>query len=310
MLSSLYPPFQATSPTVLCQVLSVVERCYRGDGLRYLLHFLLPAKQFLQNLQQDACLQYCGFLFRHEGWPLCIHEKVVVQLSHLDPRLLRPGDFYLLVSPSAAPPPPRAHRSAGSHHVEQQEVSGVALQSLFSMAWLDSVNREREQRGAPRLERCLLSAHGDVFRVPWEDLVYPQFISRPSTSSSDVKHLPSSPKTDQSPANSGGEDSEGEYVELTELPLPRFSPQKGSLTQSISLQHRARTSTHTTTHTLSAATALTPQTTNIHSAASTLTAHAHKNPSTTVFLVVRTCPLCVSYMKTGPHRPAVPVHCE
>ncbi|XP_039867404.1 uncharacterized protein plekhg4 isoform X7 [Simochromis diagramma] len=320
-LAALYPPFQATSPTVLCQVLSGVERCYRGDGLRYLLHFLLPAKQFLQNLQQDACLQYCGFLFRHEGWPLCIHEKVVVQLSHLDPRLLRPGDFYLLVSPSAAPPPPRAHRaswrggiplkprlllcskSAGSHHVEQQEVSGVALQSLFSMAWLDSVNREREQRGASRLERCLLSAHGDVFRVPWEDLVYPQFISRPcaapkedqdssikgkdvaiktssdnnreATSSSDVKHLPSSPKTEQSPANSGGEDSEGEYVELTELPLPRFSPQKGSLTQSISLQHRARTSTHTTTHTLSAATAHTPQTTNIHSAASTLTAHAH-----------------------------------
>ncbi|XP_035760463.1 puratrophin-1 [Neolamprologus brichardi] len=322
-LAALYPPFQATSPTVLCQVLSVVERCYRGDGLRYLLHFLLPAKQFLQNLQQDACLQYCGFLFRHEGWPLCIHEKVVVQLSHLDPRLLRPGDFYLLVSPSAAPPPPRAHRaswrgdiplkprlllcskSAGSHHVEQQEVFGVALQSLFSMAWLDSVNREREQRGASRLERCLLSAHGDVFRVPWEDLVYPQFISRPcaapkedqdssikgkdvaiktssdnnreATSSSDVKHLPSSPKTDQSPANSGGEDSEGEYVELTELPLPRFSPQKGSLTQSISLQHRARTSTHTTTHTMSAATAHTPQTTNIHSAASTLTAHAHSN---------------------------------
>uniref|UniRef100_A0A3Q2W5P2 Uncharacterized protein n=1 Tax=Haplochromis burtoni TaxID=8153 RepID=A0A3Q2W5P2_HAPBU len=310
MLSSLYPPFQATSPTVLCQVLSVVERCYRGDGLRYLLHFLLPAKQFLQNLQQDACLQYCGFLFRHEGWPLCIHEKVVVQLSHLDPRLLRPGDFYLLVSPSAAPPPPRAHRSAGSHHVEQQEVSGVALQSLFSMAWLDSVNREREQRGASRLERCLLSTHGDVFRVPWEDLVYPQFISRPcaapkedqdssikgkdvaiktssdnnreATSSSDVKHLSSSPKTDQSPANSGGEDSEGEYVELTELPLPRFSPQKGSLTQSISLQHRARTSTHTTTHTLSAATAHTPQTTNIHSAASTLTAHAHKQTGSCV----------------------------
>uniref|UniRef100_A0A3Q0R446 Uncharacterized protein n=1 Tax=Amphilophus citrinellus TaxID=61819 RepID=A0A3Q0R446_AMPCI len=299
-LAALYPPFQATSPTVLCQVLSVVERCYRGDGLHYLLHFLLPAKQFLQTLQQDACLQYCGLLFRHEGWPLCIHEKVVVQLCHLDPRLLRPGDFYLLVSPVAAPPPPRARRSSCRGG---QEVPDVALQSLFSMAWLDSVNREREQRGASRLERCLLSAHGDVFRVPWEDLVYPQFISRPcatpkedqessvkdrdvliktscdhsgdtASSSQDGKPLPSSPKTDQSPANSEGEDSEGEYVELTELPLPRFSPQKGSLTQFISLQHRARTSTHT----LPAATAYTPQTTNTHCAASTHTsntAHAH-----------------------------------
>ncbi|XP_027136990.1 uncharacterized protein plekhg4 isoform X3 [Larimichthys crocea] len=278
-LSALYPPFQATSPTVLCQVLSVVESCYRGDGLRYLLHFLLPAKQFLVNLQQDACLPFCGLLFRHEGWPLCLHEKVVIQLCSLDQHLLRPGDFYLLVSPPA-PPPPRARGascrsavsssprlllcsvSAGSH-VEQQEVPELALRSLFSMAWLDSVNREREQRGASRLERCVLSAHGDVFRVPWEDLVYPQFMSRPlaslkedmespvkdgdvlrdSDTSQDVKLLPST-KTDQSAASSEGEDSEGEYVELTELPLPRFSPQKGSLTQSISLQHRTSTSTH------------------------------------------------------------------
>uniref|UniRef100_A0A4W6CWE6 Pleckstrin homology domain containing, family G (with RhoGef domain) member 4 n=1 Tax=Lates calcarifer TaxID=8187 RepID=A0A4W6CWE6_LATCA len=296
-LSALYPPFQATSSTVLCQVLNVVESCYRGDGLRYLLHFLLPAKQFLQNLQQHACLQYCGLLFRHEGWPLCIHEKVVVQLCPLDQRLLRPGDFYLLVSPGAAPPPPRAH---------SQEVSEIALRSLFSMAWLDSVNREREQRGASRLERCVLSTNGDVFRVPWEDLVYPQFISRPRTALKDnkessvkdgdmlinmshdlsrdtnssrqeeVKLLPSSTKTDQSPASSEAEDSEGEYVELTELPLPRFSPQKGSLTQSISLQHRARTGTNTapTAQTLSAATAHTPHSTHTHSAASAHTPHS------------------------------------
>ncbi|XP_040908378.1 puratrophin-1 isoform X2 [Toxotes jaculatrix] len=317
-LSALYPPFQATSSTVLCQVLNVVDSCYRGDGLRYLLHFLLPAKHFLQNLQQHACLQYCGWLFCHEGWPLCIHEKIVVQLCPLDQRLLRPGDFYLLVSP-AAPPPPRTHSascrssvtssprlllcsvSAGSHHVEQQEVSEIALRSLFSMAWLDSVNRERERRGASRLERCLLSANGDVFRVPWEDLVYPQFISRPRTTlkedkessvkdgdmlintshnlctdtkpsrQEDVKLLPSASKTNQSPASSEAEDSEGEYVELTELPLPRFSPQKGSLTQSISLQHRARTSTDTSAHT--APTTHTPRNTNTLSAQSTHTRH-------------------------------------
>ncbi|XP_034384196.1 puratrophin-1 [Cyclopterus lumpus] len=318
-LSALYPPFQATSPTVLCQVLSVVESCYRGDGFRYLIHFLLPAKQFLTDLQQNACLQYCGQFFRHEGWPLCVHEKVVVQLCPLDQRLLRPGDFYLLVSPAAAVPPRplRAHSAscrrattssprlllcsafAGSRHVEQQEVSEVALRSLFSMAWLDSVNRDREQRGAPRLECCLLSAHGDVFRFPWEDLVHPQFISRPHTSLKEEKessikdgdglmntlHGPGRDtnssrqevKLLQSAASTEGEDSEGEYVELTEL--PRFSPQKGSLTQSISLQHQARTSTHTAAHTpghTHSAAAHTPFNIHTHSVA-THTPHTHSS---------------------------------
>uniref|UniRef100_A0A8D2ZM28 Pleckstrin homology domain containing, family G (with RhoGef domain) member 4 n=1 Tax=Scophthalmus maximus TaxID=52904 RepID=A0A8D2ZM28_SCOMX len=280
-LCDLYPPFQDTSPTVLCQVISVVDGCYRGDALHFLFHFLLPAKHLLQTLQQHACLQYSGVLFRHEGWPLCVQEKVVVQLCPLDQRLLRPGDFYLLVSPPATPPPPLRTVSAGSHHVEQQEVSELALCSLFSMAWLDSVNREREQRGASRLERCLLSASGDVFRVPWEDLVYPQFLSRSravlledkessakdgdmlisasydpcgdTNSSRQGEVNPCPPKTNQLAASSEAEDSEGEYVELTELPLPpllpRFSPQKGSLTQSISLQLRGRSSTNISPHT-------------------------------------------------------------
>uniref|UniRef100_A0A8C3A3Z8 Pleckstrin homology domain containing, family G (with RhoGef domain) member 4 n=1 Tax=Cyclopterus lumpus TaxID=8103 RepID=A0A8C3A3Z8_CYCLU len=297
-LSALYPPFQATSPTVLCQVLSVVESCYRGDGFRYLIHFLLPAKQFLTDLQQNACLQYCGQFFRHEGWPLCVHEKVVVQLCPLDQRLLRPGDFYLRATTSS----PRlllCSAFAGSRHVEQQEVSEVALRSLFSMAWLDSVNRDREQRGAPRLECCLLSAHGDVFRFPWEDLVHPQFISRPHTSLKEEKessikdgdglmntlHGPGRDtnssrqevKLLQSAASTEGEDSEGEYVELTEL--PRFSPQKGSLTQSISLQHQARTSTHTAAHTpghTHSAAAHTPFNIHTHSVA-THTPHTHSS---------------------------------
>ncbi|KAM9409281.1 puratrophin-1 isoform 2-T2 [Pholidichthys leucotaenia] len=133
------------------------------------------------------------------------------------------------------------------------------------MAWLDSVNREREQRGAPRLERLLLSSHGDVFRVPWEDVVFPQFINRPHASSGEEQQssirdrdtnqeIQASTKTDQSAAGSDGEDSEGEYVELVEVmgeeakeALPRFSPQRGSLTQIISLQNRARTSTQTST---------------------------------------------------------------
>ncbi|MEQ2159782.1 hypothetical protein GOODEAATRI_026832, partial [Goodea atripinnis] len=266
---------------------------------------------------------FSGLLFRHEGWPLCIHDKIVVQLCPLDQHLLHPGDFYLLVSPAAATLACGAHSascrssvsvkpclllcsvSAGSRHVEQQEVPLEALTSLFSMAWLDSVNRERERRGATRLERCVLSAHGDVFRVPWEDVVYPQFINRPQTTTNqeresslkdkndprlsrkDVKLLPFPAKPNQSTVSSDDEDSEGEYVELTELPvLTRFSPQKGSLTQSISLQHRTRTSIHTKLHTDT----LTPHTeiqstshTNTHlHQLSTETSQNTSTPSTTV----------------------------
>ncbi|XP_043959282.1 rho guanine nucleotide exchange factor 40 isoform X2 [Gambusia affinis] len=265
-LAAVFPPFQTSAPTLLPQVLAVVDSCYRGDGLRYLFHFLLPSKHFLQNLQQDACAPFSGLLFRHPGWPLCLHEKIVVHLCPLDPLLLHPGDFYLLLSPPAAPAacrapvPPRlllVSASAGGRHAEQQEVPAQTLTSIFSMAWLDAENRERERRGAAGLRRCVLSAQGDVFRVPWEDVVHPQFLSHshgsaPSRTDGKLLPLPATPS--QSAASS--DDSEGEYVELTELlpplrPAPtRFCPQKGSLTQSISLQNRTRTTPHSNTHPL------------------------------------------------------------
>ncbi|KAM9765882.1 puratrophin-1 isoform 2-T2 [Menidia menidia] len=265
LLAPLYPP--ASSPTVLLQVLGVADACYRGDRQRCLLDFLLPARRLLLGLQGPA-LPPPG---PPPGWPLSLQEKLVVQLCPLDPLLLRPGDFYLLVAPPATPPPdwpapaitpspdcpapaatpppdwpagapcgrtaaPRlllCSRAAGGRHAERQPVAGAALGAVFSMAWLDAVNRERQRRGAAPLRRCLLADPRGVSRVPWEDLVYPQLRAGPPLQ--ELRPPPAHPG--QSAAS--GEDSEGEYVELVEL--PRFGPHKGSLTQSISQQNRART---------------------------------------------------------------------
>ncbi|XP_029702169.1 puratrophin-1 isoform X2 [Takifugu rubripes] len=237
-------------------------------------------------------VQICGVALHSEGWPVCLHEKVVVQLSPLDQEPFHRSDVYLPDFPSVTPSPKAISTTScwavasskpplllcsilsNGLHVAKQKESEIALCFLFSMAWLESVNREQERQKGRR-ERCLLSGHGDVFRVPWEDLVYPQFISlahgpkdkkdssgkdrdglintsavpnRESDSfHNDVKLLPFSKKSDQSLKSNEEEKTEGEYV-----PLPSFSPQKGSLTQSLSLQVKVRTSPHA------------PQNTDVH----------------------------------------------
>uniref|UniRef100_A0A3B4ADR4 Uncharacterized protein n=1 Tax=Periophthalmus magnuspinnatus TaxID=409849 RepID=A0A3B4ADR4_9GOBI len=173
-LSALYRPFAATASTVLWQLFSVVERQYRGDGLRCFIDFLLPAKRILQIIQQETSFR--GLLLYHEGWPLCIQDKVVVQLSPLHKVRLKHGDFYLQIVPLG--------RKSAKLVIKCLCVSGQALAeinipesmygSIFTAEFLQNVTRDRNLYP---LQNCLLTTGTTVYRTPWKNVVNPLFVN-------------------------------------------------------------------------------------------------------------------------------------
>uniref|UniRef100_A0A8C6SIM9 Rho guanine nucleotide exchange factor 40 n=1 Tax=Neogobius melanostomus TaxID=47308 RepID=A0A8C6SIM9_9GOBI len=178
-LSSLYPPFESTAPPLLSQVFSVLESTYQHDSLRYLLDYFVPAKHLLHKLQQHACSQYIGCLFLHSGWPLCLGEKVVVQLSTLDWRLLRSNDFYLQVVPFSTRCPRLALKclAPGGRTVQEILIPESQHPLVFTSEWLHSINKERGWGG---LDTCLVSTCDGVARLPWKEVVYPKFLHDPT----------------------------------------------------------------------------------------------------------------------------------
>ncbi|XP_044515361.1 puratrophin-1 [Gracilinanus agilis] len=180
-LSSLYPPFGPSAGVLLGQALAVIDRAYGGDGLRYLLDFLLPARHILHCVQLHACGQYRGRLFAHAGWPLCLGERVVVHLAGLDWRLLEPGDFYLQLVPFLRRQPRLVLTclAPGGHGAQQLPLPEASYSAIFTARWLDALNARRAP--GPRALRCclLVAPGGRVLRVPWERVLRPRFLDEP-----------------------------------------------------------------------------------------------------------------------------------
>ncbi|XP_042332155.1 pleckstrin homology domain-containing family G member 4B isoform X3 [Sceloporus undulatus] len=174
-LSSLYPPFEATAATVLWQLFSIVEKFYHGDGLRCLIDFLVPAKRLLQCIQRETCDNYAGLIFCHEGWPLCIHEKVVVQLASLCKVRLKPGDFYFQIVPVGKQSVSLVLKclSRHGHGIEELLVPETMYGYIFTTQFLENLNCQ--WNGSP-LQSCLLTTGPAVYRTPWENIVNPTFV--------------------------------------------------------------------------------------------------------------------------------------
>ncbi|XP_061664881.1 rho guanine nucleotide exchange factor 40 isoform X10 [Syngnathoides biaculeatus] len=223
-LSSLYPPFESTAPPLLSQVFTVLESTYQQDSLRYLLDYFVPAKHLLHKLQQHACSQYLGCLFLHSGWPLCLGNKVVVQLSTLDWRLLRCNDFYLQVVPFSARCPRLALKclASGGRTVQEILVPESQHPLVFTSEWLHSVNKERGHRREVSdggLDTCLVSTCDGVLRLPWKEVVYPELIHNPSEGPG-LTADPAADVSDGAPREGWSRDSSGWAEEQENDSLP------------------------------------------------------------------------------------------
>ncbi|XP_026549257.1 uncharacterized protein KIAA1755-like, partial [Notechis scutatus] len=121
---------------------------------------------------------YSGCVFLHEGWPLCLHEKVSVHLSPLNPLLLRPGDFYLQAEPCGEQSACLVVKclSRDLTTVEKIPIPDASCSWLFTEAWLEDINRDLER---PTLRTCLVATGNGIVPVPWNKIATPEFVQLP-----------------------------------------------------------------------------------------------------------------------------------
>lgn len=136
-------------------------------------------------------------MFRCEGWPLCLRDRVVIQLAPINPLLLRPGDFYLQVEPFGEQSARIVLKSllvqedlltqkdlvllAGFRvqegpAVEETPIPETSYPCIFTDTWLKEIN---EGRHGNQLHQCVLSSDQGIVKVSWAEVINPEFLDRP-----------------------------------------------------------------------------------------------------------------------------------
>lgn len=148
---------------------------------------------------------YFSHVFLHEGWPLCLHEKVVVHLGPLNPLLLRPGDFYLQAEPCGEQSACLVVKclSKDLTTVEKIPVPEASCSLLFTKEWLEEINRDLDR---PTLHTCLVATGNGIVPLAWSKIATPEFVSIPQTDGSVEQESPGCPEmycTSDSPRQPG-----------------------------------------------------------------------------------------------------------
>lgn len=146
---------------------------------------------------------YFNCIFLHEGWPLCLHEKVVVHLAPLNPLLLRPGDFYLQAEPCEEHSARITvkHLSHDLRTVEETPVPEAAYVLLFTNEWLEEINSDRD---SVPLHTCLVATENGITPLPWSKIATPEFIDKPKAGADGApagsQHDPETPAKPAAPS--------------------------------------------------------------------------------------------------------------
>lgn len=124
-------------------------------------------------------MRFRGLLFYHEGWPLCIHEKVVLQLAPLHKVRLKQGDFYLQIVPLGRKTAKLVIKclTSSGQAITEIPITESMYGSVFTAEFLQNVTRDRNLHP---LQNCLLTTGKAVYRTPWKNVVNPLFVSSTS----------------------------------------------------------------------------------------------------------------------------------
>lgn len=120
---------------------------------------------------------YSDVILRYAGWPLNLHDRVIIHLAPIDPRSLSCADFYLRVVPARDRQVRIVVQSLdekGQHELQETPIPETLYRRIFTQDWLRELNVDRHGES---LSRCVLATEQSLVKVPWVRVAEPEFVA-------------------------------------------------------------------------------------------------------------------------------------